>query len=252
MITLKDSVVVVTGGARGIGRATAQHLVAAGARVWIGDIDVPAVEQTADDLGVKGDRLDVADADSFGSFLAQAEADGPIRMLVNNAGILRSGPFLEQSLDGHAREIGVNLLGVVNGMHHVLPAMVERGQGHVVNIASMAAKITTPQMATYCATKFAVSALSRAVRAELAGTGVTISTVLPAAVSTDLTSHFNLGPGMPVLQPDDVARAVVATARHRRPENPVPRWLVGAGVLEQGLPESWVDRVKRVAVDRVT
>lgn len=249
---LDDAVVVVTGGARGIGRATAARLVAAGAKVWIGDIDVPAVKQTASELGVHGDRLDVADAESFGSFLAQAEADGPVRMLVNNAGILRSGSFLGQPLDGHVREIGVNLMGVVNGMHHVLPGMIERGEGHVVNMASMAAKITTPQMATYCATKFAVAALSRAVRAEIAGTGVTISTVMPAAVNTGLVSQFDLGPAIPVLEPDEVARAIVATARHGRPENPLPRWLLGVGVIEQGIPEVLLDRVKRAAVARVT
>lgn len=252
MIDLDGAVVVVTGGARGIGRATAARLVAAGARVWIGDIDAPAVKQAASDLGAQGHRLDVADPHSFGSFLAQAEAEGPVKMLVNNAGVLRSGSFLDQPLDSHAREIGVNLVGVVNGMHHVLPLMVERGEGHVVNIASMAAKITTPQMATYCATKFAVAALSRAVRAELAGTGVTISTVMPAAVNTGLISHFNLGPVIPVLDPDQVAEAVVATARHRRPENPLPRWLLGVGVIEQAVPETLLDRVKRAAVDRVT
>lgn len=252
MIALDGSVAVVTGGARGIGRATAARLAAAGAKVWIGDIDVPAVKQAASELGVQGDRLDVADAASFASFLAQAEADGPVRMLVNNAGILRSGAFLDQPLDGHAREIGINLMGVVNGMHLVLPAMVERGQGHVVNMASMAAKISTPQMATYCASKFAVAALSRAVRAELVGTGVTISTVMPAAVNTGLTSQFQLGSAIPVLEPDDVAKAIVATARHRRPENPLPRWLVGVGILEQGLPESILDRAKRILLDRVT
>lgn len=252
MIDLDGSVVVVTGGARGIGRATAARLAAAGAKVWIGDVDVPAVKQAASDLGVQGDRLDVADADSFRSFLAQAEADGPVKMLVNNAGILRSGSFIERPLDSHAQEIGINLMGVVNGMHLVLPGMVERGEGHVVNMASMAAKITTPQMATYCATKFAVAALSRAVRAELSGTGVTISTVMPAAVNTGLVSHFNLGPAIPVLEPDDVAQAIVATARHGRAENPLPRWLLGVGVLEQAIPENLLDRVKRAAVARVT
>lgn len=252
MITLDGSVVVVTGGARGIGRATAARLAEAGARVWIGDIDEAAVKETAAELGVQGDRLDVADQWSFGSFLARAEGDGPVRMLVNNAGLLRSGPFLEQSLAGHTQEVEVNLLGVINGMHHALPLMVARGEGHIVNIASMAAKISTPQMATYCATKFAVAALSRALRAELVGTGVTLSTVMPAAVNTGLTAHFNLGLGMPVLEPDDVAKAIVATARHRRPENPLPRWLGVVGVLEQGLPATLVDRVKRYAVGKVT
>jgi len=250
VIDLDGAVAVVTGGARGIGRATAARLVRAGARVWIGDVDVPAVRQTAAEIGATGAHLDVADADSFGAFLDRVEADGPVDMLVNNAGIMQTGPFLDHPLDSHVREVGINLGGVIHGMRLVLPSMVDRGHGHVVNVASMAAKITTPQMATYSATKFAVAALSRSVRAELAGTGVTVSTIMPAAVHTDLTAHFTLGRAIPAVTADDVARAIVATAAHGRGENPVPRWLTGIGLLEQGLPEGLLDRVKRVAVDR--
>lgn len=248
MINLRGAVVVVTGGAQGIGKATAQRLVTAGAKVWIGDVNVPLVKQTADRIGATGGFLDVSDAESFRSFLARVKAEGPIDMLVNNAGVMQTGPFVDQPLGGHVREVGVNLLGVIHGMHLVLPGMVERRGGHVVNVASMAAKITTPQMATYSATKFAVAALSRAVRAEVAGTGVTISTVMPTAVHTDLTSHFNLGRAIPAVEADDVARTIVATAKHGRPENPVPRWLVGIGLLEQAAPEKLLDQVKRTAV----
>lgn len=247
MISLEGAVVAVTGGARGIGRATAARFAASGARVWIGDLDEAAMEQTASQLGIQAAPLDVSDCDSFASFLTQVDSDGPLMVLVNNAGVLRSGRFLDLPLTGHTNEVAVNLLGVLHGMHLTLPGMVQRGQGHVVNIASMAAKITTPQMATYCATKFAVAALSRAVRAELAGTGVSVCTVLPAAVRTDLTAHFTLG-HLPALDPHDVAAAVVATVRHRRPETPVPRWLAPIGIVEQAVPEAILDRVKRSAV----
>jgi NAD(P)-dependent dehydrogenase (short-subunit alcohol dehydrogenase family) len=250
VIRLSGAVVVVTGGARGIGRATAARCAAAGARVWIGDVDDDAVAATAAELGVRGAHLDVAAADSFAAFLEQVAADGPVDMLVNNAGIMQVGPFLELPLADHTREIGVNLLGVVHGMRLVLPGMVERRRGHVVNLASMASKITTPQMATYCATKFAVAALSRAVRAELAGTGVTISTVLPAAVRTDLITGFSLGSTIPTSEADDVAAAVVATARRPRAETPVPRWLPPMGLVEQAVPEALLDRIKRTAVAR--
>ncbi len=89
-------------------------------------------------------------------------------MLVNNAGIQHMGPFAEQRLVQYHREVAVNLVGVINGMHVFLPGMRERDRGHIVNIASMAAKVTTPGMSVYCATKYAVAALSRAVRAEIA------------------------------------------------------------------------------------
>lgn len=250
MIRLDGALVAVTGGARGIGRAIAARCVAAGARVWIGDVDAAGLSDTAAQLGVRAAHLDVADAGSFAAFLEEVAVDGPLDMLVNNAGIMQTGPFLELPLSGHERETGVNLLGVVHGLRLVLPGMVDRRRGHVVNIASMAGKITTPQMATYCATKFAVAALSRAVRAELVGTGVTVSTVLPAAVRTDLTTHLTLGGAVPTSEADDVAAAVVGTARRPRAETQVPRWLPPMGLVEQAVPEAWLDRVKRTAVAR--
>jgi short-subunit dehydrogenase len=213
-------------------------------------VDAEAVDATAAELGVRGARLDVADPESFAAFLEEVGAERPLDMLVNNAGIMQVGPFLELPLAGHTREVGVNLLGVVHGMRLALPGMVERRRGHVVNLASMAGKVTTPQMATYCATKFAVAALSRAVRAELAGTGVTISTVLPAAVRTDLTAGLSLGAAIPTSEADDVAAAVVGTVRNARAEIQVPWWLPPMGVVEQAVPEALLDRLKRTAVAR--
>lgn len=245
MIDLNGAVVCVTGGARGIGRATAAELQRRGARVWIGDIDEATAARTAAEIGCQSAFLDVTDPESFERFLAAAAVDGPVGMLVNNAGIMRMGPFVEQSLDGHHREVGINLLGVINGMHLALPAMLERNRGHIVNVASMAAKVTTPGIAVYCATKFAVAALSRAVRAEIAGTGVSITTVMPAAVKTELTAGVSLDL-QPVLDPKTVARAIADTARHTSREITVPRWLAPIGTLEQAAPEPVLETVKRL------
>ncbi|GGU90630.1 putative short chain dehydrogenase/reductase [Actinomadura cremea] len=245
MIGLNGAVVCVTGGARGIGRATAALLAERGARVWIGDVDADAVAATAADLGVTGHPLDVTDPSSFRAFLDAARTDGPVDMLVNNAGIMRLGAFTDQSLAGHHREIAVNLTGVVNGVHLALPAMTARGRGHIVNVASMAGKVTTPGIAVYCATKFAVAALSRAVRAELHGTGVTLTTILPAATRTELTAGVSLDL-QPTLTPEDVAEAIVTSARHGRREVTVPRWLAPVGSLEQALPEPALETLKRV------
>lgn len=235
----------VTGGARGIGRATAEELQRRGARVWIGDIDEAEADHTADEIGCRSALLDVTDAASFERFLSLAGAERPVEMLVNNAGIMRMGSFVEQSLAGHHREVAINLTGVINGMHLALPGMLARNRGHIVNVASMAAKVTTPGIATYCATKFAVAALSRAVRAEVAGTGVSITTVLPAAVKTELTSGVSLEL-QPVLQPADVARAIADTARHPSREITVPRWLAPIGTLEQAAPEPILETAKRL------
>jgi short-subunit dehydrogenase len=245
MIDPRGAVVCVTGGARGIGRATAAELRHRGARVWIGDIDEAEAARTAKEIGCRSAHLDVTDADSFSHFLTLAAADRPVEMLVNNAGIMRMGSFVEQSLEGHHREVAINLVGVINGMHLVLPGMLERDHGHIVNVASMAAKVTTPGIATYCATKFAVAALSRAVRAELSGTGVSITTVMPAAVKTELTSGVSLDL-QPVLEPGEVAKAIADTARHPAREITIPRWLAPFGTIEQAAPEPILEAVKRL------
>ncbi len=245
MIDLHSAVACVTGGARGIGRATASELQRRGARVWIGDVDEAEAARAAAEIGCRSAYLDVTDAKSFHSFLAAAESDGPLGMLVNNAGIMRMGPFVEQSLDGHHREVQINLIGVINGMHLALPGMLERDRGHIVNVASMAAKVTTPGIAVYCATKFAVAALSRAVRAETANTGVSITTVMPAAVKTELTAGISLDL-QPVLDPKEVARTIVDTARHPAREVTVPRWLAPCGTIEQAAPEPILETAKRL------
>ena len=145
-IDLDGTVACVTGGARGIGRATAATLAARGAQVFIGDLDGDLAAIAAAEIGpsATGRPLDVADPDSFAAFAAHARATGPIGLLVNNAGIMRTGPFAEQDPGGQHRELAINLGGVVTGMRLVLPDMLSAGRGHIVNVASMAGKITTP------------------------------------------------------------------------------------------------------------
>ena len=147
MISLDGAVVCVTGAGRGIGRATATELARRGARVWIGDLDTEEATRAAAEIGAKSMHLDVTKVDSLEKFWAAASVDGPVEMLVNNAGIMRLGPFVDQSLQGHHQEVAVNLGGVINGMHVFLPDMLARNHGHIVNVASMAAKVTTPGIA---------------------------------------------------------------------------------------------------------
>lgn len=124
--------------------------------------------------------------------------------------------------------------------------MLARDHGHIVNIASMAGKMTVPGVATYNATKFGVVALSRSVRAEIAHTHVTISTVMPAAVRTELTAGITTR-GIPTVEPSQVAKAIIDSARNPHREIAVPRWAALLGPVEQLLPEPALAQLRRLA-----
>ena len=245
-IQLQGAVACVTGGGRGIGRATAIALAERGARVVIGDLDLDYAQQVANAIGPQALawQLDVGNPASFTAFIEGARNLGPIDLLVNNAGIMRTGPFVEQSLDTQHREIAINLGGVVTGMRLILPDMIQRNTGHIVNVASMAAKMSVPGAAVYTATKFAVASLSRAVRSEIASSKVTITTILPAAVRTELTAGLDIQ-GVPTIGPEDVAREILASCRHGRAEVTLPKFLGLIGAVEQALPEKFGEFVKR-------
>jgi NAD(P)-dependent dehydrogenase (short-subunit alcohol dehydrogenase family) len=245
-IELEGSLACVTGGARGIGHATARALAERGANVWIGDADAEAGAAAAADLGVSSYELDVTDEAGFERFVAAAEAvDGPVELLVNNAGIMPLGPFLGQDPGLSDRIIDVNLRGVIAGMRAALPGMVERGRGHVVNVASMMGKFPIAGAAVYTATKHGVVGLTHSVQEELDSTGVTLSVVLPSAVRTDLIDGVPLGRGLPVVEPDDVAAAIVASCSNGRREVYVPRWM-GAYDAVDALPGPLVSVARRV------
>jgi NADP-dependent 3-hydroxy acid dehydrogenase YdfG len=210
--SLQGKVVAITGGARGIGRATAKALAREGAVIGIGDLDEPLAEQTASELPTEavGLALDVTRRDSFASFLDQvSERLGPIDVLINNAGIMPIGPFDEEDDATARRMIDINLHGVIHGMKLAIPGMKQRGSGHLVNLASQAGKAGLPGGATYCATKHAVVGLSEAVRAELHDTGVEVSVVMPSVVKTELGGGLAEVRGVKQLEPEEVAEAIV-------------------------------------------
>ncbi|MFI7066223.1 SDR family oxidoreductase [Kribbella sp. NPDC050124] len=227
-LALPGAVVVITGAARGIGLATATAFASAGAIVYTGDLETVAPELPTDLVGrIHGPwPLDVTSRESYLSFVDTVIADsGRIDILVNNAGVMPLGRFLDEPDDLSRTILDVNVWGLIHGMRLVLPDMIARGNGHVVNIASMAGKIPFPGMAVYNASKYAAVGLTAAVRRELHGTGVTASAVLPSAVRTSLSSGVRLGGVMPTVDPSDVASAVLRTCRTRQAEISVPRWL---------------------------
>jgi 3-oxoacyl-[acyl-carrier protein] reductase len=163
----------VTGGASGIGRASAERLAADGIEVITADI-APGADLT----------LDVTDADAAGRAVKQA---GDVDILINSAGIIGPGkPLWETTPEEWEAVISVNLLGSVNMCRAVLPGMLERGWGRIVNMASMAGKDGNPNMSPYSASKAAVIGFTKSLGKELATTGVIVNAIAPAVVQTEM------------------------------------------------------------------
>ena len=222
---LSGKVVAITGAARGIGLATARACAARGMEVGIGDLDLGEAQRAAQSVprGVAL-ALDVTDRPSFEAYLDAAEAQlGPVDVLVNNAGIMQLGPFLEEDDATAVRQVDINIHGVLYGMKLALPRFKARGAGHLVNIASMAGRTGFPGGATYSGTKFFVYGVSEAVRAELRGTSVEVSCVMPVAVNTELADGLQRSRGAGLVEPEDVAAEIVATLEHPRFDVFVPR-----------------------------
>ena len=247
-VAIRGLHVAITGGARGIGAATAERLQREGARLTLGDVDIDAVEATAARLGAVGLGLDVSDRASFTAFVEAAEqAQGPLDVLINNAGIMPVGSFLAEPDDVARRQFDINVHGVILGMKIALPLMLARGHGQVVNLASAAGRLASlPGEATYVATKHAVVGLSEAVRCELEGTGVTVTTVLPNLANTRLGSGMHPARGMKKLDVEQVAGAIVDGIRHRGGEVYVPKSLRPLSVLDLALPRGPRRLVHRV------
>jgi NADP-dependent 3-hydroxy acid dehydrogenase YdfG len=248
---LAGQTAAITGAARGIGRATVEAFLRQGMKVAIGDVDLDAARQTAAELGASTVALplDVTERASFAAFLDDAEEQlGPVDVLVNNAGIMPLGRFLDEDDATAQRIMDINVHGVILGMKVALPRMVARGSGHVVNIASQAGKYGFPGGATYCASKAAVINLSRAVRKELRRSGVDISVVSPVAVNTEL----GLGLSEPrqrqfrKIEPHQVADAIVETLRVPRFDVHVPKQLSVSERVAALMPIAMQDGLSRV------
>ena len=224
--SLYGKVAVVTGGGRGIGRALAIALASEGCRVAVGDVDAESAAAVAAELGGEavGLPLDVTDRPGFTAFLDEVERRlGPLDVLVNNAGIMPVGPFEEETDATVIRVLEIDLHAVIHGTKEAVRRMRPRGAGHIVNLASSAGKTGFPNLATYCAAKHGVVGLSEAVRAELRGTGVEITVVMPGIVRTELSTGLVETPAFRPSTPEQVADAVVDALKLPRFDVFVPR-----------------------------
>jgi NAD(P)-dependent dehydrogenase (short-subunit alcohol dehydrogenase family) len=222
---------------------------ASGASVAIGDLEEghTAAAASSIDASVLPCVLDVTDGDSFRAFIERVERElGPLDVLVNNAGIMPIGPLLEEADVTARRQFEINVLGCLTGTKLGLAAMLPRGHGHIVNVASVAGKTPVPGAVTYAASKAAVVSLTESARVEFAGRGIHFSCVMPTFTNTELIAGTKGTRFVPTVQPEDVANAIVECVSTPRPDVYVPR-SVGPLLRSQPL----ISRRLRDAINRV-
>lgn len=249
---LTGKTVLVTGGARGIGRALCEEFGSAGAALALCDVDTDTAQSAALQMANAGLKvrcftLDVRDRDAWTTVVAQIEAElGPVDVLIGNAGIMAVGPVLDLTGETEARQVDINLNGLIHGLHAVLPGMLSRGSGQIVHIASLAGRIPTPFGAVYAATKFGAIGLTEALRHELHGSGVTLTSVMPGFVQTELVTGLATPTWPKPSTPKAVARATLRGVLKRKGRVYVP-WFTGIlSVLPWLLPHSlsiWLSRL---------
>lgn len=180
---------LVTGAGRGIGAAIAERLVAEGARVTLLGRNAATLDELAAKLGASAQTVtaDVGDAQQLLSAVRSAsERFGAIDLLINNAGQAKSAPLHKMDDALWASMLAVNLTGTYNGVRAVLPSMLERNFGRIVNVASTAGLVGYPYVSAYCAAKHGVIGLTRALALEVAGRDITVNAVCPGYTDTDI------------------------------------------------------------------
>jgi 2-hydroxycyclohexanecarboxyl-CoA dehydrogenase len=215
---LRGRVVVVTGAGLGLGKAIAERLAAEGARVAVTDVDGDSALATAKALdGAAGFRLDITDVSEVSARIDEiAEALGPVDALVNNAGWDRMAPFLETDEDLWDRIIDINLRGPVRMTKTVLPQMVERQWGRIVNISSDAGRVGSTGEAVYSACKAGIIGFTKTVAREMARHDITVNAICPGPTDTPLLRAM-VGEGHDKLI--DSLRRSIPMGRLGRPED---------------------------------
>lgn len=241
MEDLQGKVALITGSARGMGKLTALNFAREGSRVVLTDIDDKELQKTAGEMKDAGHDVysylhDVSDRDACLKLAEQVESEvGPIDVLVNNAAIAINKTVLGTSEEEYRRITGVNYLGQIWMMQAVVPAMVERGRGHVVNMCSVAGKLAVPMMGPYCATKHAMVAITDSIRMELRGSGVNFTIVNPGYIATGMFE----GAKPPIVtgwqDPQKVSDALLVAVKKNQAEIFEPAFITRLTALMRGL-----------------
>src|SRR5262247_3027130 len=234
-MTFQDRVVLITGASNGIGRRLAIDLAARGAIVVGCGRSPERLQAVAAEMKSTSPRsiaieCDVAQLDHVREMVRGILSSfDKIDILINNAGIGMRTPFVDTPIEVIEALMRTNYLGAVYCTHEVLPSMIARGSGHIVNISSAAGKIGTLNIAGYCASKFAMNGLSESLYYELKPLGIDVSVICPGPVRTDFNKSFaDIPPKSPaslVVSPEFVSAAVIKALERKRFEVVLPRWL---------------------------
>ena len=227
MRELAGRVAVITGGASGVGRATADLLAARGSRLALVDVNEERLAAAAKELGTRGATVsthivDVADAEQMAALPAAVVAEhGAAHILVNNAGVSVTASFEDHSLEDLQWIIGINLWGVIHGCKFFLPELKKADEAHIVNISSMFGFIGMPSQSSYCATKFAVKGLTESLWTELQGTNVGVTSIHPGGIATNIHETMRS-------YDDEIRDATVQGLAQSRPPSAVAQAIVKA------------------------
>jgi 3-oxoacyl-[acyl-carrier protein] reductase len=218
MISLKGKTAVVTGAGRGIGKAVSIALAKEGVNLGLIGLTMENLEKLtseleAYDVNVSAAIADVADLEAVTHAVEHIKSDlGSVDILINNAGTAKFGGFLELAPEEWENIIRVNLLGVYNVTRAILPDMIEKKSGDIVNISSSAGQKGAPATSAYSASKFAVLGLTESLMYEVRKHNIRVTALTPSTVATDLAIETNLISGDPanVMQPEDLAELLVS------------------------------------------
>lgn len=234
MRDLGEKNVLITGAASGIGRACARAFAGEGANLILADIDEEGLAEVGREIEAAGIKVvcviaDISSQEDVKALVGKAMGEmGGVDVLVNNAGICQVGAAEDLGIEDWERMIGVNLLGAIYLTHEILPEMIERGSGHIVNIASGAGLVGFPNMAPYCTTKFALVGLSEALGAELASHNIKVTVVCPGVINTpiirksEIRGFENLEDRISIVEklgmsPEKAARIIIRGVKTKRP-----------------------------------
>lgn len=251
MTRIEGCTALITGGASGIGLLTGKLLLEQGAaRLVLWDVSDQALTRAVTDLTSRGHRVDGFHVDVThlaqvrGALQEMRERGIRVDVLVNNAGVIVGKSFVDHLPEDIQRTIAVNALAPMQLTRELLPAMLERASGHIVNISSAAALVSNPGMSAYCASKWAVTGWSDSLRIELeqSKSGVRVTTVMPYYTNTGMFAGVR-SRVIPILEPDRVAREIVSAIRKDRIFLHLPKWFRLVRLLQGLLPVRWFDRV---------